>query len=96
MKIIDIEGVGEKYAKTLGKASIANVEDLVPLKWREVKELANTTSISLKLLEKWQDQAELMIIKGIGPEYSEVLNRVGIDSTRELAYRNPDNTLKQL
>jgi predicted flap endonuclease-1-like 5' DNA nuclease len=96
MKIIDIEGVGEKYAKTLGKASIENVEDLVPLKWREVKELANTTSISLKLLEKWQDQAELMVIKGIGPEYSEVLNRVGIDSTRELAYRNPENTLESI
>jgi predicted flap endonuclease-1-like 5' DNA nuclease len=96
MKIIDIEGVGEKYAKTLGKASIENVEDLIPLKWREIKELANTTSISLKLLEKWQDQAELMIIKGIGPEYSEVLNKVGIDSPRELAYRNPENTLKSI
>ena len=96
MKIIDIEGVGEKYAKTLGKATIANVEDLIPLKWGEIKELAKTTSISLKLLEKWQDQAELMIIKGVGPEYSEVLNRIGIDSTRELAYRNPKNTLDKI
>ncbi|NVM17115.1 MAG: DUF4332 domain-containing protein [Candidatus Lokiarchaeota archaeon] len=96
MKIIDIEGVGEKYAKTLGKASITNVEDLVPLKWSEIKDLANTTSISLKLIEKWQDQAELMIIKGIGPEYSEVLNKVGIDSTQELAYRNPKNTLDKI
>ena len=96
MKIVDIEGVGEKYAKTLGKATIANVEDLVPLKWSEIKELAKTTSISLKLLEKWQDQAELMVIKGIGPEYSEVLNRVGIDSSRELAYRNPKNTLESI
>ena len=96
MKIIDIEGVGEKYAKTLGKATIADVEDLIPLKWSEIKELANTTSISLKLLEKWQDQAELMVIKGVGPEYSEVLNKIGIDSTRELAYRNPKNTLDKI
>ncbi|MHA1240690.1 MAG: DUF4332 domain-containing protein [Promethearchaeota archaeon] len=96
MKIIDIEGVGEKYAKTLEKATIADVEDLIPLKWSEIKELANTTSISVKLLEKWQDQAELMVIKGVGPEYSEVLNKIGIDSTRELAYRNPKNTLDSI
>jgi len=96
MKIVDIEGVGEKYAKTLGKATIVNVEDLVPLKWSEIKELAKTTSISLKLLEKWQDYAELMVIKGVGPEYSEVLNKIGIDSSRELAYRNPKNTLDKI
>jgi len=96
MKIIEIEGVGEKYAKILEKAAIANTEDLKPLKWREIKELAKTTSISLKLLEKWQDQTELMGIKGVGPEYSEVLNKIGIDSTWELAYRSPENTLKTI
>jgi len=96
MKIIEIEGVGEKYAKILEKAAIANTEDLKPLKWREIKELAKTTSISLKLLEKWHDQTELMDIKGVGPEYSEVLNKIGIDSTWELAYRNPENTLKSI
>ena len=96
MKIIEIEGIGEKYAKILEKAGIANVEDLIPLKWKEIKDLAAKTEISLKLVEKWQDQAELMIIKGVGPEYSEVLNRIGIDSTRELAYRNPKNTLEKI
>jgi predicted flap endonuclease-1-like 5' DNA nuclease len=95
-KIIEIEGIGEKYAKTLEKAGISEVENLVPLTWRELKELAGKTKISLKLLEKWQDQAELMEIKGVGPEYSEVLNKVGIDSIRELAYRNPQNTLDMI
>ena len=51
MKIIEIEGIGEKYAKTLEKAGIAEVENLVPLSWRELKELAEKTKISLKLLE---------------------------------------------
>ncbi|MFX0021933.1 MAG: DUF4332 domain-containing protein [Candidatus Hermodarchaeota archaeon] len=96
IKIIEIEGIGEKYAKTLEKAGITEVENLVPLTWRELKELAEKTKISLKLLEKWQDQAELMELKGIGPEYSEVLNKVGIDSIRELAYRNPQNTLDMI
>ena len=96
MKIIEIEGVGEKYAQTLEKAGFPNVKDLIPLKWREIKDLAEKTSISLKLIEKFQDIAELMIIKGVGPEYSELLNRIGIDSTRELAYRNPQKTLDKV
>ncbi|KKM92193.1 hypothetical protein LCGC14_1220950 [marine sediment metagenome] len=96
MKIIEIEGVGEKYSKTLEKAGFPNVEYLISLKWREIKELAEKTDISLKLIEKWQDMAELMIIKGVGSEYSEVLNKIGIDSTRELAYRNPQKTLDKI
>ncbi|MFX0041899.1 MAG: DUF4332 domain-containing protein [Candidatus Hodarchaeota archaeon] len=96
MKIIEIEGIGEKYAKILEKAGFANVEDLVPLTWREVKELAEKTKISPKLLDKWQEQAELMKIKGIGPEYSEVLNRIGIDSIKELSYRTAASTLDKI
>jgi len=96
MKIIEIEGVGDKYAKDLEKAGIADVEDLIKITWSGLKELAESTKISLKLLEKWQDQAELMIIDGVGPEYSEVLNLVGIDSTKELAYRSPEKTLEKI
>lgn len=96
MKIIEIEGIGEKYAKTLEKAGITEVESLIPLTWRELKELAAKTKISLKLLEKWQDQAEIMELKGVGPEYSEVLNKVGIDSIKELSYRNPQKTLDRI
>ena len=96
MKIIDIEGIGETYAKTLEGAGIAKVEDLIPLTWGALKNLAEKTDISFKLLEKWQDQAEIMIIDGVGPEYSEVLNKIGIDSTLELAYRNPEKTLEKV
>ena len=86
----------KRYAKTLEKAGIAEVENLVPLSWRELKELAEKTKISIKLLEKWQDQAEIMEIKGVGPEFSEALNRVGIDSIKELSYRNPQKTLDRI
>jgi len=96
LKIIEIEGIGEKYAKILEKEGIAEVENLIPLTWHEIKELAAKTKISLKLLEKWQDQAEIMKLKGVGPEYSEVLNKVGIDSIKELSYRNPQNTFDRI
>jgi len=96
MKIIEIEGIGEKYAKILEKQGLADVEDLIPLTWREVKELAEKTKISPKLIDKWQEQAELMKIKGVGPEYSEILNKVGIDSIKELSYRTAQSTLDKI
>jgi predicted flap endonuclease-1-like 5' DNA nuclease len=37
-----------------------------------------------------------MRIDGIGPEYAEVINEIGIDSVKELAQRNPANTLERI
>ncbi len=37
-----------------------------------------------------------MRIGGVGPEYAEVLNEIGIDSVKELAQRNPNNTLERI
>jgi len=96
MKIIEIEGIGEKYAKILEKQGLSNVEDLIPLTWREIKELAEKTKISPKLIDKWQEQAELMKIKGLGPEYADILNKVGIDSIKELSYRTAQSTLDKI
>jgi predicted flap endonuclease-1-like 5' DNA nuclease len=96
MKIIEIEGIGEKYAKKLEKEGISDVEDLLPLTYRQIKELAEKTVISIKLIDKWQEHANLMRIDGVGPEYSDVLNQVGIDSVKELARRNPQNTLDKI
>ena len=35
--------------------------------------------------------ADLMRIKGIGEEYSELLERAGVDTVKELRNRNPGN-----
>ncbi|MBD3212727.1 MAG: DUF4332 domain-containing protein [Candidatus Lokiarchaeota archaeon] len=97
MKVIEIEGVGEKYAKVLEKNGVDEVEDFVTLSYEELEELADKTDLSLKLLDKWQEHADLMVLlKGVGPEYADALNKIGIDSVREFAYRNPENTLKKL
>ena len=37
-----------------------------------------------------------MRIGGVGPEYAEVLNEIGIDSVKEFAQRNPKNTLDKI
>ena len=40
--------------------------------------------------------ADLIRILGVGPEYAEDLNKIGIDSCPELAQRNPGSTLAKL
>ena len=96
MKIIEIEGVGEKYAEKLEKAGYEKVEDLLPLSEKNKDDLAKKTGISRKLIDKWQEHADLMRLTGVGPEYAEALNMVGIDSVKELAQRNPENTVERI
>ena len=92
-KLIDIEGIGEVYAGKLNEAGLQTVEDL--LKACETpadrKALAEKTGISEKLLLEWANRADLYRIKGIGSEYSDLLEAAGVDTVPELAQRNPAN-----
>lgn len=96
MKVIEIEGIGKKYAGKLGRAGYSEVEKLSKLTWEEINELAKKTRISPKLIDKWQEHADLISLKGIGPEYAEVLNKIRIDSVKELSRRNAINTLEKI
>ncbi|NVM45309.1 MAG: DUF4332 domain-containing protein [Candidatus Lokiarchaeota archaeon] len=96
MKIIEIEGIGKKYALKLGRAGLANVEDLSKLTWEQINEVAKKARISPKLVDKWQEQADLMALKGIGAEFAEALNKIGIDSVKELAKRNSAKVMEKI
>jgi hypothetical protein len=52
--------------------------------------------VSLKLIDTWQEHADLMRIEGIGPDLAYLINQIGIDSVKELSIRNPKNTLKKI
>ena len=78
------------------KAGYEQVEDLLPLSEKDKDALAERLKISRKLIDKWQEHADLMRITGVGPEYAEALNMVGIDSVKELAQRNPENTVTRI
>ncbi|MBY9007961.1 MAG: DUF4332 domain-containing protein [Candidatus Lokiarchaeota archaeon] len=96
MKLIEIEGIGKDYAKTLEKEGLIELTDLSSLSWNQMKDLAAKTKISSKLIDKWQENVDLISIKGVGPQYADALNQIGIDSVKELAYRNPKNTLEKI
>lgn len=97
-RIINIEGIGEKYAQQLEEAGVHSQEELLSTcsQRRHRLALAKKTGISYKLILKWTNQADLSRIKGIDQEYSELLEKTGVDSVPELAHRNALNLHKAL
>lgn len=96
--LIDIEGVGETYAAKLKAAGVGTQEKLLELgstpKGRE--ELALKTGISEKLILEWVNRCDLMRVKGVGSEYSDLLEAAGVDTVPELAKRVPANLLAKM
>ena len=70
----------------------ANFDEILRL----VRELAEKTGISDKLLLEWVNHADLFRIKGVGEEYADLLEEAGVDTIPELAQRNPANLYEAL
>ncbi|MFN4079579.1 MAG: DUF4332 domain-containing protein [Saprospiraceae bacterium] len=93
-KLIEIEGIGPTYSATLEeKLGITKVDELLEMgaskKGRE--EIAEKTGISEKLVLRWVNMADLFRIKGVGEEYSDLLEASGVDTVKELRNRVPAN-----
>ncbi len=97
-KIVDIEGIGPVYAEKLAAAGIANSDQLLEkgktAKGR--KELEEATGITGKLILTWVNHADLFRIKGVGPQFAELLEAAGVDTVKELATRNAANLEKKM
>lgn len=97
-KIIDIQGIGPVYAEKLTAAGIETVPQLLEKgktpKGR--KELEQTTGIRHDLILTWVNHADLFRVKGIGPQFSELLEAAGVDTVKELAHRNAANLEKAM
>lgn len=91
--IIDIEGIGPQYAEKLKAAGIrttgALLERAKDPKGR--KQLAADTGLDDSRILKWANMADLMRIKGVAEEYSELLEAAGVDTVKELKHRNAAN-----
>lgn len=60
------------------------------------KTLAERTGLSPQCLLRAANFADKMRIKGIGEDYAELLEAAGVDTVRELKYRNPANLAKRM
>jgi predicted flap endonuclease-1-like 5' DNA nuclease len=92
-KIIDIEGIGPAFAKKLSAAGIKSVEALLKrgATPQGRKEVANATGLGDKEILEWVNRADLYRIKGVGSEYSDLLENAGVDTVMELSKRDPKN-----
>ncbi|MBN2410919.1 DUF4332 domain-containing protein [candidate division KSB1 bacterium] len=97
-KISDIEGIGPKYAEKLKAVGVKSVNALLEkgASKKGRKELADKSGIDETLILKWVNMADLYRINGIGSEYSELLERAGVDTVKELKNRNADNLYAQI
>jgi predicted flap endonuclease-1-like 5' DNA nuclease len=91
--LISIEGIGAVYNAKLQDAGVRTVEALLERgatpKGR--KELAELTGAGDERILDWVNRADLYRIKGVGEEYSDLLERAGVDTVVELSQRNPEN-----
>lgn len=88
-----IEGIGPAIAEKLEAADIKTCEALLEkgASAKGRKEIVEKSGVSSKLILKFVNHADLCRIKGVGGEYSELLEAAGVDTVPELAQRNADN-----
>jgi predicted flap endonuclease-1-like 5' DNA nuclease len=97
-KLTDIEGIGSGYAARLEAAGVTTPKQLLEAAGSRAgrKQLAEKAGISGETLLRFVNRADLTRVKGVGTQYSDLLEAAGVDTTRELARRNPEHLLEQL
>ena len=96
--ITDIEGVAGDVAAALKLEGIRSTERLL-MKARTVrmrKNLAEKAGVAEKQILCWANVADRMRVKGVSKEYAELLQAAGVDTVKELKYRNAANLAKAM
>ena len=97
-KIVDIEVIGPVYGEKLVAIGIATVDQLLA-KGATPKgrlEIEAATGIDHGRILTWVNHADLFRVKGIGPQFSELLEAAGVDTVKELRNRNAKNLAEKL
>lgn len=96
--ITNIDGIDGEAAAILKSAGIRSTARLLETARtvRGRKALAAKTGFDEKSLLSWANVADRMRIKGVNKEYSQLLHAAGVDTVKELKYRNPTNLAKAM
>ncbi|WP_436795408.1 DUF4332 domain-containing protein [Actinospongicola halichondriae] len=88
-----IEGIGPKYRKILQGAGVRTCEALLDngATRKGRKTLADLTKLGDKRILEWVNRADLMRVKGVSTQYSDLLEAAGVDTVKELKNRNAEN-----
>lgn len=88
-----IEGIGGTYAAKLAQIGLRTTGQLLKAgaTRRGRADIATRSGISETMILEWVNRADLFRIKGVGEEYSDLLENAGVDTVAELAQRNAAN-----
>ena len=91
--IAKIEGIGPSYAGKLAAVGVTTTRGLLDRARdpKARKALAAASGIDEARILKWANMADLMRVKGIGEEFSELLEAAGVDTVKELKTRKAEN-----
>ena len=97
-KLTTIEGIGEKFAEQLKAAGAGTVEKLLDAGSTRSgrKKLAEASGVDAKRILRFVNHADLMRIKGVSSQMSELLEASGVDTVAALARRNATNLQKKM
>ncbi|TMJ02735.1 MAG: DUF4332 domain-containing protein [Alphaproteobacteria bacterium] len=89
--IRSIAGIGPAMAARLKTLGIRTTEKLLEASQtaKDRKILAEKLDASEQTVLRWANLADRMRIKGVREPYAELLKDAGVDTVRELKYRNP-------
>jgi predicted flap endonuclease-1-like 5' DNA nuclease len=96
--IDSIECIEIKDATRLRKNGVRTTEALLKKAGtrRGRKDLASATGLADREVLDWVNRADLMRVKGIGAEYSDLLEAAGVDTVKELKTRSPAALTKRM
>lgn len=86
-----IAGIGPSMAARLKTLGIRTTEKLLQAAAtaKDRKVLAAKLEVNEQTVLRWANLADRMRIKGVREPYAELLKDAGVDTVRELKYRNP-------
>jgi hypothetical protein len=96
--INQLDGLDSEELKKLKSLGIRTTDRLLEeaMTPRGRNLLAAKTGFDTARILAWANAADRMRIKGMGKGYSCLLKAVGVDTVRELKYRNPSNLAKAM
>ena len=93
-----IEGIGPVYGKQLRSVGISWVKELLEQggSANGRKQLVEKTGLTHDQILKWVNHADLLRIKGMTPDWAELLEEAGVDTVKELKTRVAENLHEKL
>jgi predicted flap endonuclease-1-like 5' DNA nuclease len=88
-----IAGIGPELVARLKARELHTTDDLLEAgkTFKARKELAAQLGINEQAVLRWVNLADRMRVKGVREPYAELLREAGVNTVKELKYRNPAN-----